>query len=414
MSLSDTPFLLSTRFVDKKICLAVTGSVAAYKACDLLRAFQKIQIKVNVTLSRGAREFVSPLLFASLGAAKVYGDMFSSLTDPFAHLEPGQNDDAFLIAPASANALANLACGNAAEMYAAQALAFPGPIILAPAMNPRMWQSAAVRANTQTLLDRKCVFALPATGSTACGDAGQGRLAHLTEIFLLLLKALAPQDLAGVKVMLTLGPTRELWDGVRFLSNPSSGRMGVAMATALWLRGADVTAICGPGVQLYLPSEINRINVTSAKEMFAAAVEIWPKVNWGVFTAAVGDFAPLRPQAADQVKIRKTENITCIAVEKNPDILASLAKKRNNAQKILAFAAEICPDPQDLPAQARKKLHSKDADLLAANLVNPQGGAFGADLSSMYVVDKNGIEESWSQQAKADIAWELCTWLSRI
>lgn len=414
MDITATPFSRSTRFAGKKICMAVTGSVSCYKACDLLRAFVRIQLAVDITLSKGAREFLSPLLFASLGAGKVYGEMFATCEDPFAHLEPGQKADAFLLAPASANSLANLAMGSASEMYAAQALAFTGPIVMAPAMNPRMWANPATRANVQKLVERKYTLVNPATGTTACGEDGQGRLASLPEIFLNLLRVLAPQDLAGLKVMVTMGPTREAWDAFRFISNPSSGRMGAALATAAWLRGADVTAICGPGIQVYLPEQIKRINVASAREMYGEAEKIWPQMNWGLFCAAVGDFAPIQPLGAEKRKIHKSENINSIPLAQNPDILAILSKQRKENQKILGFAAEICPDMASLIPLARQKMRDKDVDLIAANRVNPGQGAFGADASSMLVMDKNGTEESWGPESKADIAWELCTWLSRI
>lgn len=414
MDIAATPFSRSTRFAGKKICMAVTGSIACYKACDLLRAFVRIQLEVGVTLSKGAREFLSPILFKALGAARVYGEMFSACEDPFAHLEPGQKADAFLLAPASANAIANLAAGNAAEMYSAQALAFSGPIVIAPAMNPHMWSNPATGANVQKLAERKCMLVNPAVGPTACGEEGQGRLAPLPEIFLTLLKALAPQDLSGLKVMVTMGPTREAWDAFRFLSNPSSGRMGAALATAAWLRGAEVTAICGPGIQAYLPSQIKRVNVTSAREMYAEAAKIWPQMDWGLFCAAVGDFAPVQDKDSKGKKIHKSENINSIMLEQNPDILASLSKERKGNQKLLGFAAEICPDMASLVPLARQKMRDKGIDLIAANRVNPGQGAFGAEDNSMVVMDKNGTEESWGPESKADIAWELCAWLLRI
>lgn len=413
-AVSDTPFSRCAKFSGKKICLAVTGSIACYKACDLLRAFANIQIEAGVTLSRGAREFVSPLLFASLGAKKVYGEMFGSLSDPFAHLEPGQNDNAFLIAPASANALANLACGSAAELYSAQALAFSGPLVIAPAMNPRMWESPAVQENVERLKRRKCAFAGPAYGKTACGEEGRGRLAPLAEIFLTLLKALSPQDLAGLKVMVTMGPTREPWDAVRYITNPSSGRMGAALAAAAWLRGADVTVITGPGLSAFLPEGIKKIQVVTAREMLDQAEKIWPDMNWGLFCAAVGDYAPIPPEGAESRKIHKNEGLKSISLALNPDILAALAKNRRPGQKILGFAAEICPDMEALVPLARAKLEAKGADIIAANRVNPEASAFGSDYDSMMVIDRNDLTERWDEQTKADIAWELCEWLLRL
>ena len=224
------PFDQSTRFAHKRLHLGVCGSVACYRATDLLRAWLKLGIHVSVTLTDGARRFVTPLLFESLGALPVYGGMFEPGQDIFAHLEPGQRAQAMVVAPVSADALARLAHGAAADMLSAQALAFDGPLVLAPAMNPRMWTHPATRANAALLEQRGARFVGPDRGGTACGDEGRGRLAALPEIFLAGLRALAPQDMAGLRVMVTLGPTREAWDGVRFWSNPSSGLMGAALA----------------------------------------------------------------------------------------------------------------------------------------------------------------------------------------
>lgn len=415
--ISQNPFALSSKFSVYKIHLGITGSIACYKAIELLRAFVKMQIGVSATLTSAARHFVSPLLFRSLGASHVYhSEMFEDEDDVFGHLEPGQNMRAMLIAPASANSMAKLANGFADDMLSAQALAFSGKIILAPAMNPRMWANAATSANMEILKQRGYIIVDPGTGGTACGDEGKGRLAELPEIFLNTLYALAPKDMAGVKVLVTLGPTREPWDGVRFLSNPSSGRMGSALATAAWLRGAEVTAICGPGISIYLPERVKRINVNTASEMFAAADNVWPQMNMGMFSAAVSDFAPARPPQGDKIKIKKAGagDDFAIKLNKNPDILATLSGKRGSGQKILGFAAEIAPDMDALLPLAQLKLNGKNADIIAANRVNADSSTFGSDEGSMAIVDKNGIEEIWGAQSKADIAWDLCSWLLRL
>jgi phosphopantothenoylcysteine decarboxylase/phosphopantothenate--cysteine ligase len=241
-----------TPFVDKKIHLGVCGSIAAYKALDLLRAFHKAGIRVRVSLTRAAARFVAPLSFQSLGAEKVFREMFTDewgkdglMDDPFGHLGPGAEADAFLVAPASATTLARLACGLADEMLAAQALAWPGALLLAPAMNPRMWNNQATRDNCSVLARRGHVIIPPGCGQVACGEEGEGRFPDLRLVYLYSLRALSPQDLAGKKIMLTLGPTREPWDSVRFWSNRSTGLMGASLAVAAWLRGAEVHAICG-------------------------------------------------------------------------------------------------------------------------------------------------------------------------
>ncbi len=411
-----TPFAASGKFSGRRLHLGVSGSVACYKAVELLRAWKRLDMEVSATLTAGARQFLTPLLFASLGADPVYGDMFEPGQEVFAHLEPGENADAMLIAPASADVLSRLASGAASDMLSAQALAFSGPLVVAPAMNPRMWAHAATRANAGRLRERGVVLVGPDSGEAACGDRGRGRLAALPEIFFAVLRALAPQDMASLRVMVTLGPTREPWDGVRYWSNPSSGRMGAALAVCAWLRGAGVTAICGPGVRCEFPAGITRRDVTSAAEMFSAAADVWPGMDMGFFSAAVADFAPERPADGGRGKYKKSgaPDGLSIAFKPNPDILKSLAASRRPGQRVLGFAAEIVPDMESLLPLARLKLERKGADVVAANPVNGGNGAFGAAGASMAVVDRTGRGEIWNIRNKADIAWDLCSWLLRI
>lgn len=413
---ADIPFTESSKFSGRRLHLGVSGSVACYKAVELLRVWRRLDMQISITLTAGARQFVTPLLFASLGAAPVYGDMFEPGQEVFAHLEPGENADVMVIAPASADVLSRLATGAASDMLSAQALAFSGPLLVAPAMNPRMWAHAATRDNVERLRTRGVGIVAPDSGGVACGDQGQGRLAELPAIFFAALRALAPQDMAGLRIMVTLGPTREPWDGVRYWSNPSSGRMGAALATCAWLRGATVTAICGPGVRCGLPAAVTRRDVTGAAEMFDVARDLWPHMDMGFFSAAVADFSPERPADGGQGKYKKSgapDGLT-ITFTPNPDILKSLAALRRPGQRVLGFAAEIVPNMESLLPLARLKLERKGADVVAANPVNGGHGAFGAASASMVVVDRKGHEETWNVRHKADIAWDLCTWLLQI
>ena len=338
--------------------------------------------------------------------------MFATGSDVFAHLEPGMKEGAMIIAPASANAIARLARGAASDMLSAQALAFAGPLIIAPAMNPRMWAHPATRENVQILQKRGAIIVRPDIGDTACGEEGRGRLAKLPEIFLAALRALSPQDMAGKNVLVTLGPTREFWDGVRFWSNPSTGRMGCALATCAWLRGAKVTAICGPAIEVYIPEAVKRVTVQSASEMYAEAEKIWPKADFGIFSAAVSDFAPERIKTGKASK-KDFPDGTEIRFEANRDIIGSLCA-RKTGQKALGFAAQITPDMPSLLPLVREKLRHKNADIIAGNRVNPDSGAFGADENTMAVADRNGREEIWQAASKADIAWDLCSWLLKL
>lgn len=410
--IADNPFALCRHFAGSYLHLGISGSVACYKAADLLRAWLKIGLDVSSTLSAGARQFISPMLIESLGAKPVYGEMFETGSDVFAHLEPGMKEGAMIIAPASANAIARLARGAASDMLSAQALAFAGPLIIAPAMNPRMWAHPATRENVQILQKRGAIIVRPDIGDTACGEEGRGRLAKLPEIFLAALRALSPQDMAGKNVLVTLGPTREFWDGVRFWSNPSTGRMGCALATCAWLRGAKVTAICGPAIEVYIPEAVKRVTVQSASEMYAEAEKIWPKADFGIFSAAVSDFAPERIKTGKASK-KDFPDGTEIRFEANRDIIGSLCA-RKTGQKALGFAAQITPDMPSLLPLVREKLRHKNADIIAGNRVNPDSGAFGADENTMAVADRNGHEEIWQAASKADIAWDLCSWLLKL
>ncbi|QCC86694.1 bifunctional phosphopantothenoylcysteine decarboxylase/phosphopantothenate--cysteine ligase CoaBC [Desulfovibrio desulfuricans] len=408
----NTPFDQSTHFERKRLHLGVCGSIACYKAADLLRAWTGMGIHVSATLTPGARRFVTPLLFESLGALPVYEDMFSPGQDVFSHLEPGQHAEAMVVAPASADALFRLAHGAASDMLAAQALAFDGPLIIAPAMNPRMWSNPATQANIDILRQRGARVVTPACGGTACGEQGEGRLAPLHDIFLAALRALAPQDMAGKRVMVTLGPTREAWDGVRFWSNPSTGLMGAALAVCAWLRGAEATVVSGPGVRVRLPREIARVDVVSARDMFEAASGLWPNMDMGMFTAAVADFSPQPFGPHKFKKIDAPDGLT-VAFTPNPDILRTLAHGRKPGQKVLGFAAETAPDMKALLPLAHAKLQGKKADVLAANRINSTDSGFGTPTNAMAVVDAAGHEEIWPTQSKADVAWELCSWLLR-
>lgn len=391
-------------FSGKKVHLGVSGSVAAYKMLELLRDWQGMGIESTVTLTKGALNFVTPLSFVSLGATHVYSDMFEDVADPFAHLAPGRNADAMLIAPATASTLARLATGSAEEMLAAQALAYEGPVVVAPAMHPRMWKNAATKDNWALLKKRGFICLEPEFGRTACGEEGEGRLLDLRELFLASLAALTPKDMQGQTVLLTMGPTREFWDGVRFMSNPSSGIMGAALAVAAILRGAQVKAVCGPGVP-WLPKEVERHNVVSAEEMFEHAKELWPACSTGCFTAAVCDFKP----AQSGCEKLKKNTLGCdpeLRLQANPDILQTLATQKTKNQRVIAFAAET----SNLKANALSKLEAKNADFVVGNLVGKAakaGGGFESENNTVSLMDRSGKTVDLPAMSKSDVAWKI-------
>ena len=390
----------------RKLHLGVTGSVAAYKSIELMRALQKLGVSVSVTLTESAARFITPLTFEALGADIVYTTMFGQDEGTlFGHLLPGQVAHAYMVAPATAATLARLASGMADDMLAAQVLAFEGPLVLAPAMNPRMWNNPATQHNISMLRQRGATIVQPDSGKVACGDSGQGKLADTAELVLAALRALLPQDMSGKTVLLTLGPTREQWDAVRVWTNLSTGLMGACLAHAAHLRGASVHALAGPRVP-WLPADVHRYDVTSARQMFSKALELWPQANLGIFTAAVADFYP-EPFGQGKFKKHNADQGLDIHFSPNPDILANLAANANSRQRILGFAAES----DNLVAHAKSKLQRKKAHMIAGNLVGSPNSGFASANNSMFVCDHTGREEHWPTAPKADVAWRLLDWL---
>lgn len=410
------------KLAKKHIHLGVCGSVSAYKSLELLRAFVKSNIHVSVTLTPSAQKFIQPLSFEALGANKVYKELFGG-DFPFDHLEPGQIADAMVIAPASAATIARLAQGMADEMLACQALAFDGPVLIAPAMNPKMWTNPATGANIETLLERGYYLTEPETGTVACKAEGQGRLAPLEKIYYDSLALLTEQDFYQKKILITLGPTSEKWDAVRVWTNNSTGSMGTALALTAWLRGADVYIVAGPNSQ-YIPKDdrIHYYPVTGADEMYHKCHELWHAMDYGIFTAAVADFRPL-PGTADEFsksgeffgdkKFKKEQHAEGFSIRfaANRDILKSIGQIKKPHQKLMGFSAESGTDTEELAKAVSRKLTAKNCDIIVGNFLSE---AMGAKTNRVYVADKNGIEEAWATMSKADLAWDLLSYLESV
>ena len=399
------PHLQFQTYMGRHLHMGVTGSVAAYKSLDILRALLRNNVHVSATVTPSAARFVTPLSFEALGAAPVYTGMFDDQSGSvFGHLEPGQNAHAMLIAPASADTIARMTYGLADNILACQALAFDGPVVVAPAMNPRMWAAAATQENVAKLMERGVEFILPDEGDVACGDVGTGKLALPEEIQAYALRALTPKDMLGKKVLITLGPTQEMYDAVRFWSNPSSGLMGACIAMAAWLRGAEVHVVHGPVSSTlgWFPKGVHTYPVQSAQQMFEQCIQLWDGMDVGCFTAAVADFRPSEQIDGKMAKAGREDGLT-VNFTANPDILKTIGSRKSDDQKLIGFAAQT----SDLAIAAKGKLERKNLDLIVANRIDHDGSGFGVDTNAVLVLDRLGRMEEWPQLPKTEVAWRI-------
>ena len=371
----------------KTVLLGVTGCIAAYKSCEIVRALQKAGVRVKVVMTEHATEFVGPTTFRALTHEKVAVGLFDDPEDPIHHVSLAQEADAFLIAPCTANVIAKIANGIADDLLTTTALATTAPLVIAPAMNVNMYDNGATRYNIGKLHIRGARIVEAGDGYLACGDVGKGRLADIEDIVGATLDELGVRrDLDGRRVMVTAGPTVEPIDPVRYISNRSSGKTGYAIARAAALRGADVTLVSGP-VSLPAPEGVRVVQVRTAHEMLAAAEEAFRDTDIAVFAAAVAD---MRPRAVSDRKLKKGrdgDELGAIELVENPDILATLAARKDR-QVVVGFAAET----NDVVPNAEAKLAAKRADFVVANQVG-EGMAFGTDDNAVWFVDAEEIEE---------------------
>ncbi|MEO8360184.1 MAG: bifunctional phosphopantothenoylcysteine decarboxylase/phosphopantothenate--cysteine ligase CoaBC [Vicinamibacteria bacterium] len=380
------------------ILLGVTGGIAAYKACEVLRLFDKAGHRVRVVMTRTATEFVGPLTFETLSKAPVLTDAQPlGENGSILHIEYADSADVFVVAPCTANVIAKLAQGIADDALSTTALAFTGPLLLAPAMNVNMWNSASVRDNLETLRARGVHVIEPSSGDLACGWVGEGRLAEPPEIVAAVLKVLeAHKDLANLRLLVSAGPTQEKIDPVRYLSNHSSGKMGYAIAEAARLRGATVTLVSGP-VSLARPEGVAVVAVESAAEMKVAMDERMADADVIIMSAAVADYRVETP--ADR-KIKKEAAELQLTLVRNEDILAGLGKAKRADQVLIGFAAET----HDVIAYARGKLKHKNADLFVANDVSRADIGFSSDENEVHLLFADGRTEKIDKAPKRRIA----------
>ncbi len=382
--------------------LGVTGGIAAYKSAEIARGLMERGVAVQVVMTAGAQEFVRPLTFAALTGQKVITGLFDTrsaeetLSSSVEHIRVAQDNQVLAVAPATAGTLAKFAHGLADDFLSTLYLAFTGPVVLAPAMNTNMWNHPATRANLELLERRGHVIVPPAEGLLACGTYGPGRLAEPEHVVAAIMDALNPRhDLAGETVLITAGPTQEPLDPVRFISNRSSGKMGYALAEAAVARGARVTLVSGP-VQIAAPPNVDLFRVTTAREMFDAVMEHIPDASIIVKSAAVADYHLAHVPAQ---KVKKTAARLSLELEPTPDILAE-AGKRKGDRLLIGFAAET----QNLIEEARRKLVSKNCDMVVANLVSEQGIGFDSDQNEVTLVTRAGDTVMLKRAAKLEIA----------
>ena len=371
---------------NKRVLLGITGSIAAYKAADLIRRLREAGAEVRVVMTDGAKAFVTPLTFQALSGLPVHENLLDKEAEAaMGHIELARWADVILIAPASANSLAGLAQGRADELLNAVCLASDVPLAIAPAMNKHMWADPATQENVRLLAQRGVLFIGPDSGEQACGDIGEGRMVDSETIISRISELFSVGSLSGLTVLITAGPTREALDPVRYLSNHSSGKMGYAIAEAAVEAGAKVILVSGP-VNLDAPDRVKRINVESAADMEAAVKEHVSGAEIFIATAAVADYRPVIVQAD---KIKKKEDRLTIELEKNTDILAMV-----KADYAKTFCVGFAAETQDIENYARAKLEQKNIEMIAANLVGTAAtktaGTFNSDVNELNVYWQGG------------------------
>ena len=370
------------------VVLGVTGGIAAYKACEVVSRLTKAGVGVHVIMTQNATRLVAPLTFQTLSRQPVVTDTFAPpVTFEVEHIALAQRADVFLIAPATANILAKMAHGIADDMLSTTVLATRAPVLVAPAMNTAMWENPATQENLRVLKARGVRTVGPAGGLLACGDTGIGRMAEPEEIVRETLRLLeGKDDLRGLRVLVTAGPTREALDPVRFLTNRSSGKMGYAIARAAQRRGAEVTLVSGP-VRLDAPAGVTVIGVESTEDLLSVMRREAPGQDVVIQAAAPADYRPMT-QAEQKIKKEKGENLILTLVE-TEDVAAAIGRDKRPGQTFVGFAAET----EKVLEHARGKLDKKGLDLIVANDVTRPGAGFDVDTNIVTLIDREEVRE---------------------
>lgn len=388
----------------KRIVLIIGGGIAAYKALELIRRLRDVGADVTGILTRGGQHFITPLSVAALSGNQVFTELFDLKDEAeMGHIQLSRAADLIVVAPATADLLAKMAAGLADDLATTVLLATDKPVLVAPAMNVRMWQHASTQRNLAQLQQQGILFAGPVEGPMACGEFGPGRLLEVADIVAAIDAALGHGPLTGTHALVTAGPTHEPIDPVRYIANRSSGKQGFAIAAALARAGARVTLVCGP-VSLPTPAGVTRVDVETARQMEAACTTALP-ADIAVCVAAVADW---RTDAASQ-KIKKGKaGLPKLALTENPDILAGLSAlpKSRRPKLVIGFAAET----EKVIEQAIAKRSRKCCDWIVANDVSQQsdiaGGVMGSDITTVHLVSDDGTE-TWARIAKTAVAEKL-------
>lgn len=387
----------------KTVLLGVTGGIAAYKSCILVRLLQKHGARVKVVMSDHATEFVGPLTFRALTHEPVAIGLFDDPSDPIHHISLAQEPDLVIVAPATANIIAKMAQGIADDLISTTLLATPRPILVAPAMNTGMWKAPATQRNVQTLQSRGVHVVGPGSGYLACGDVDSGRMSEPEDIAKAALEVLNPttRDLYGKRIVITAGPTHEPIDPVRYIGNRSTGKMGVALAERARCRGAVVTLVLGP-CDVSVPGGVTCTRVETAAQMREATLNAFEGADAAICAAAVADYTPSHP--ADHKLKKAHERLDRIDLVETADILAELSSKKGS-RVVIGFAAET----DNVLEFARNKIRRKGCDAIVANDVSRTDSGFGTDTDKAWIVTAKGEQElpTMSKSALADRILDL-------
>lgn len=380
----------------KKILLAVTGGIAAYKSAELIRLFIKNDAQVKVLMTKNAQEFITPLTLQTLSSHPVYRETFSLIKDfDIAHIALAQEADILVIAPATANIIGKIAAGLADDLLTTVVMATKAPVLICPSMNTNMYENVIVRENIQKLTSRGYHMMEADSGELACKSEGVGRLPELSDIVEEVKSILTEKDLVGETVLVTAGPTREPLDPVRFITNYSSGKMGYALASRARRRGASVILISGPTV-LSVPRGVTYVPVSTAVEMRHAVMKNLKQSTIVIKSAAVADY---RPSVCADAKIKKKDGPWTLYLERNPDIIAEIGKKKKE-RILIGFAMES----EDLIKNAKAKMLAKNMDLIVANDVKQKDAGFQSDTNIVKILDRDGGIEELPVMDKMDVA----------